>query len=506
MKDNTEKILITTAISYTNGNPHIGHLYESILADFIKKVYQINTLIPSNVKLLTGTDEHGKKIQTNAQELGIEPSQLCDKYSNEFKQMNLKIGTSFNYFIRTTEPTHKNLVSNTIKKILDSTNSNSIYLHTYKGYYSIREEIFISDIQAALTNYQDPVTFKPYDIINEPTYYFKQSKYIQNIYTCVQTINPPEFKKDIIHKLEKGLDDLSISRTSFTWGIPFPNDSTHIVYVWFDALLNYITGANILFENSNNIKMIHIIGKDILWFHSVIYPAILAASDLNNLTPYKILTHGFVLDKDGNKMSKSLGNVINIQELFNLYSIEAIRYYFITNTILGKDFKFDPDNLSNNYNNILVKDFGNLFQRLFKIIKPIHLLLNDYFYNNSDKIKSTKLFYIQQINNFLETFDFLFYNNLLFAIINNLNKTLSDKKPWTLTIDEQIEIVGEIMINFNIGMCLMYPIIPDKILKLAKYLNWNDKLNLYNFDIGLDIDITINKIIAFDLEKKIFFF
>lgn len=498
----SENILITTAISYTNGSPHIGHLYESILADFIKKVYQINSPINSNIKLLTGTDEHGKKIQSNAQELGIEPIELCDKYSNEFKQMNLKIGTTFDYFIRTTQPIHKNLVSNTIEKILNS-NPNPIYSHTYKGYYSIREESFISEIQAALTNYQDPITLKPYEIINEPTYYFKQSKYMKNIYTCVQTINPPEFKKDIIYRLEKGLDDLSISRTSFTWVIPFPNDSTHIVYVWFDALLNYITGANILFENSNNIKMIHIIGKDILWFHSVIYPAILAASDLNNLSPYKILTHGFVLDKDGNKMSKSLGNVINIQKLFNLYPNEAIRYYFITNTILGKDFKFDSEILSSNYNNILVKDFGNLFQRLFKIIKPIYLLLNDYFNNNNDKIISVKLFYIQQINMFLESFDFSFYNNLLMSIINNLNKTLSDKKPWAINKqDEQIEIMGDIIINFNIGMCLMYPIIPDKILKLANYLGWTNKLNLHNYRIELNIGLVYDKIKAFELIKK----
>jgi len=355
--NSNQSILLTTAISYTNGSPHIGHLYEAILADFIKRVYQIADY---DIKLLTGTDEHGKKIQSTAQDKGISPMDLCVKYSEEFKQMNKNIDSSFNHFIRTTDLAHKDLVSKSIQQILltQSESDPIIYLGEYSGYYNIREECYITELEASKTNYLDPVTSKPYEIVKEPTWYFTLNKFTNQINQIIKTIEPEYFQDEINTRISNGLEDLSITRTTFTWGIPFPiqnyNDNNqHIIYVWFDALLNYITGKNILFPNNHNVKPIHLIGKDILWFHSVIYPAILEASGYSNLYPYKILTHGFILDKDGKKMSKSLGNVISNDELLKKYPIEAIRYYLITNTIMGQDFKFDPDNLVNNYNNIL---------------------------------------------------------------------------------------------------------------------------------------------------------
>lgn len=394
-----QKVLLTTAISYTNGSPHIGHLYEAILGDFIKRVYEIMSF---DVKLLTGTDEHGKKIQTTAQACGINPIELCDKYSEEFKQMNNLIGSSYDYFIRTTELAHKELVSKSIELILKKnisnykSNSNTIYLGEYSGYYNMREECYITELQASQTNYLDPLTFKPYEIVKESTYYFVLNKFTNIINKTIDKIEPANLRDEIRLRVTKGLDDLSISRTSFTWGIPLPitlntfdktdttiisnnNDNSHIIYVWFDALLNYITGKNILFPNEpieSNIKSIHIIGKDILWFHSVIYPAILEACGYTDSFPYKIVTHGFVTDKDGRKMSKSLGNVISNEKLLKTYPIEAIRYYFITNTIMGEDFKFDSINLVNMYNNILIKGFGNLFQRLLKVLKPVQIEIN----------------------------------------------------------------------------------------------------------------------------------
>ena len=504
-----ENILLTTAISYTNGSPHIGHLYEAVLADFIKRVY---LQIGNNVKLLTGTDEHGKKIQTTAQSHGIEPIELCNKYSKEFELMNKKIGSGYDYFIRTTEPTHKDLVEKSIKNIISAQSESNpiIYLGEYSGYYNVREECFLTDFQASQSDFKDPITSKPFEIVKEPTYYFVQAKYLNEISNCIEQINPPDFKEEIKSRIELGLDDLSITRTTFTWGINFPSDykndsitkksnDTHVIYVWFDALLNYVTGKNILFGNETNVKPIHLIGKDILWFHSVIYPAILKASGYEQLFPYKILTHGFVLDKEGKKMSKSLGNVITNQELFDTYPIEAIRYYLLTNTILGKDFKFDPDNLINSYNNILIKDFGNLFQRLLKIVKPIQLELNKYFEANLEKIKLKKQNYIQELIKFTETWDFLEYNNLLSTIITCSNKILTEKKPWAIeSIEIQIEILGEIMLDYNIGMCLMYPIIPDKVLKLAGYFGWDNKLFLQSNDINITINESTNKIIAFE--------
>jgi len=536
-------ILLTTAISYTNGSPHIGHLYESVLADFIKKTYEITGY---QVKLLTGTDEHGKKIQTTSQELQIKPIELCDKYSKEFEQMNKNIGTDYDYFIRTTENIHVELVTQSITNILDAQSESnkptqsesnkptqsesnkptqsesnkptqsesnkptqSIYLTEYSGYYNIREECYITDLQASRDNWMDPISKKPYEIVKEPTYNFVLETHQEQINRTIAKVIPIYFQDEIKSRLLGGLEDLSITRTSFTWGIPFPNsksnpnnnEQNHVIYVWFDALLNYVTGKKILYGDKK-VLPIHLIGKDIQWFHTVIYPAILEELGYADLYPHQILTHGFILDKNGRKMSKSLGNTITNSELLNTYPIEAIRYYLITNTNLGQDFKFDPDNLVGQYNNILIKDFGNLFQRLLKIIKPIQSELNEFVKLNNQKIMEKKSYYKSKLENFLYTLDFIEYNNILSTLMDNSNKTLTEKKPWTLEKQEQVLVLGKIILDYNIIICMMYPIIPSKVRELAGYLGWAQKINMDLTNITICIEESTNKIIAFESIKK----
>jgi len=512
--EQTDKLLITTAISYTNGSPHIGHLYEAVLADFIKRVHQVINC--SNVKLLTGTDEHGKKIQTTAQDQNLTPIQLCDKYSTEFKEMNQKINSSYDYFIRTTDTAHKELVSKTIENILttQSVDNPIIYLGEYSGYYNVREECYITQTQALQTNYIDPISSKPYEVVKEASYFFKLNKYEKEINECVSKITPSHFISEIQSRLDKGLDDLSITRTGFDWGIPFSTDKSHTIYVWFDALLNYITGQNIIFESNNNNcnytnkpKTIHLVGKDIIWFHSVIYPAILCASyqttNYNKLID-KILVHGFILDKEGRKMSKSLGNVISNEYLLNTYPIEAIRYYLISNTIMGQDFKFDSINLINMYNNVLIKNFGNLFQRLLKIIKPVQKEINEYL-----AIQTNKNIFKEKLDNcanmlskFVVEYNFDLYHDYLNKLINIANKDLTEKKPWTLKLEEQVEILSYVIMDFYLSMCLMYPIIPIKVLELGVHLGWS-KFNINLKQINLNIPENSNKIIAFESIKTI---
>ena len=321
--------LITTAISYTNGDPHIGHLYEIILADFLKKIFALKN---PNVQLLTGTDEHGKKIEETSKLKHLETKKFCDINSKKFRDLYDRINIDYDYFIRTTDENHKQLVK---ESLIKSMNNNDIYLDKYEGWYNIREENFLSELEAKESNYIDPISNKPYEKIKEESYYFKLSKYKDFIKDNLNIVIPKA--EDLDNRFEN-LKDLSISRTSFNWGIEFPFDSKHITYVWFDALLNYVTGSQILGKSN---EIYHLIGKDILWFHSVIYPAILKSCSYEEYFPKKILVHGFVLDKNRQKMSKSLGNVIDVNYLLDKFNEESIRFYFLRNTKLGEDFVFN---------------------------------------------------------------------------------------------------------------------------------------------------------------------
>lgn len=462
-----KNILITTAISYPNGPPHIGHLYEAILADFVKKALQTNG---NNVKLLTGTDEHGKKIEMTAAAQSLTPIKLCDSNSKQFKELFVKVKIDYDYFIRTTEKDHISLVQESISK---SRNSGDIYLSTYSGYYNVREESFISNLDAAATNYIDTLSGKPYEMVTEESYFFKLAKYKDYIKQLLETdlIYPPDNFN--FERLDT-LTDLSISRTSFNWGIPFPCGAKHIVYVWFDALLNYITGAKKLFNENTIDETIHIIGKDIIWFHAVIYPAILKSCGYNQFS--KLLIHGFILDKNGIKMSKSLNNVINVDYLMNKYPIEAIRYYLIMDTTWNQDIKFNEERLIELYNNQLIKDFGNIFQRLLALVKPIQNEINAQL-GSPEPLTS-------------DPYDMTAYREKIYFLYQTINKELTDKKPWSKTLEQtkKIQILAELIRKLDNLFTLLYPIIPQKIDELKCALG---------FDKEFKLNITVEKIKAF---------
>lgn len=507
MTTQKNNILITTAISYTNGKPHIGHMYESILADFIKNVFII---LDHPTKLLTGTDEHGKKIQETAKFENTEPINICNKYSKLFKLMNDNIDISYDHFIRTTDIEHKKLVTDSINYVLEK--KDDIYLSTYEGWYDIKEETYISEMNAKINNYINPITQKSYEKLKEETYMFKLKKYediikqllienknwiIPNTY-AVEPINRILNNKQ--NNFNDGLIDLSITRTTFDWGIQFPNNPNHVIYVWFDALLNYITGRDILKLNKldNNLQTYHLIGKDIIWFHSVIYPAIL--NSLDEQLPTSILVHGFVLDEDGKKMSKSIGNVVDVELLLETYPIEAIRYYLLNETIFGSDILFSIKNLVITYNNILLKNFGNLWQRMYKLLRPIQLELNEWIDNNLEIINNFKQNILIEISTFKNDFDFAKYRYQMYRLLDYSNRELTEKKPWTL-IDNKIKIniFADILINFNCACCLMYPIIPSKVLELVGYFNWTiDQLKLSNKKINFNYVSNEKQIVAFN--------
>lgn len=485
--------LITTAISYTNGSPHIGHLYESVLADFIKNLNIINGY---NTKLLTGTDEHGKKIEETSIKNNMSPKELCDKYSNEFKLLNNRLHTKYDHFIRTTDLYHKELVQTCLIKVKVS---NDIYVDSYTGYYNVREEAFVSELDCKQTNYKDPVTGKPYELVKESTYYFRLTKYKEKIIEYLNKLNVMDYVKDeLIQKVQSDdFCDLSISRTSFKWGIEFPFDSKHIVYVWFDALLNYISGRIILFDGSD-VSTTHIIGKDIVWFHAVIYPAILYALGWEKYITPNIFIHGFIMDKNGVKMSKSLGNVIDCNYILDKYNLESIRYYLISNTSIGEDINFSEDQLVAQYNNELIKSFGNLFQRLYKLLLPNQERINLLLKNKYDIIKFNYNLYRETIE---DNINIKKYMRNINDKLNYLNKWIQDSMPWKKDEDEKIILLTDMLIQLDLILILMFPIIPDKINELRGYLGLEQiNKNVLNY-YDLQIKILDNNIKVFNMIK-----
>ena len=486
--------LVTTAISYTNGSPHIGHLYESIFADFVKKIFILNG---SNTKLLTGTDEHGKKIEESAKKYNVTSSELCDKYAAEFKNLNDKLKTDYDYFIRTTDEKHISLVKETIVKCKDD-----IYLDKYIGWYNIREENYLTEAECKTTDYKDPVTGIPYEKIEESSYYFALGKYSDFIQNYFLNLNISSGLKTNLLDRVKELKDLSITRTTFEWGIDMPLDETnkHIIYVWFDALLNYVTGKKILFEDEN-INIYHIIGKDIVWFHTVIYPSILKSAGLDNLITNNILVHGFIMDKNGVKMGKSLGNAIDVDYLTAKYNLEAIRYYLLTNTRLNEDIHFSEDALKELYNNDLIKNFGNLVQRIYKLVIPVQNEINLQISNNKLQVIESLEFAQNTLKKVKDTFDVGEYFSDVNCKIKYLNKLITDTKPWEKSLDEKVNILTELLIGLDSVMILLYPTIPDKIDELRNLFGLTPISNAIFTNYNLNIKVEDKQIKVFTMIK-----
>lgn len=468
--------LVTTAIIYPNDKPHIGHMYESILSDIINRMIIVSG---NNSKLLTGTDEHGKKIQQKAMSLSITPNELCDQNSQLFKDILHKSEIKYSRFIRTSDQDHEEIVKESIVKSFEN-----IEPSLYSGYYNIREETFVTETEASLTDYKDPVTGIPYEVKNEATYNFKLSNYRDFIIEKLNKVlgfNTDSFMDRILD-----LRDLSISRIiseDFNCGIEFPLDNTHIVYVWFDALLNYITGLKSEYNITENVKSIHVIGKDIVWFHSVIYPAILSSCGYPIYDT--IFVHGFIVDKDGNKMSKSLGNVVDPNELLSKYPIEAIRFYFFFETGEGNDIKFNEERMMELYNSILVNGFYNLFSRFYKLISDI----DDYPFHEISLFEETPYEKIVKIK-LEDCYDFHYLGVSIVDLINKTNELITVQKPWTMNEGKREFMIRIGYFFFNI-LCLLSAVIPEKVKELNSYLGFNihgiiyDHPVIYSYDSSL---------------------
>jgi methionyl-tRNA synthetase len=362
---------VTTAISYPNGAPHIGHAYEMIATDAIARWKRLEG---REVYFLTGTDEHGiKMVQTAAKE-GIPVKELADRNAAEFKKLAEALNLSNDDFIRTTEQRHHD-ASQAIWKQMEESHNGDIFQSTYKGWYSVRDEAYFDE--AELTE-KDGKRFAPsgaeVEWVEEPTYFFRLSAYQEKLLALYEEnpdfIAPKERRNEIISFVKGGLQDLSISRTTFDWGIPVPGAEGHVMYVWVDALTNYITGLGYPDEASELFKKfwpadLHVIGKDIIRFHTVYWPAFLMSAGLP--VQHRVFAHGF-LTVDGQKMSKSLGNVIDPFHLVETFGPDAVRYFFLREVSFGNDGDYSNEKLVNRVNADLANNLGNLAQRSLSMI------------------------------------------------------------------------------------------------------------------------------------------
>jgi methionyl-tRNA synthetase len=362
---------VTTAISYPNGVPHIGHAYEMIATDAIARFKRLEG---REVYFLTGTDEHGIKMVQTAAAQGVTPRELADQNSAEFRALAEKLNISNDDFIRTTEPRHYE-ASQEIWKKMAASNNGDIFQSTYKGWYSVRDEAYFDEDE--LTE-KDGKRFAPsgaeVNWVEEPTYFFRLSAYQQKLLDLYEAnpdfIAPKERRNEIISFVKGGLQDLSISRTTFDWGIPVPGAPGHVMYVWVDALTNYITGVGFPDMNSELFKKfwpadLHVIGKDIIRFHTVYWPAFLMSAGIE--VQHRVFAHGF-LTVDGQKMSKSLGNVVDPFALAEEFGVDQLRYFLLREISFGQDGDYSRDKLVNRVNADLANNLGNLAQRSLSMI------------------------------------------------------------------------------------------------------------------------------------------
>ena len=493
----SKNFYITTPIYYPSGKPHMGHAYSSIVADIFARFKRLEGF---NVLFLTGTDEHGQKIQKEAEKNKKDPKIFCDELSEKFKSLTKVLNLSNNDFIRTTEKRHYNSVIEIWERLVKS---GDIYLDKYSGWYSVSDEAFYDDDEIENKDGLkiSKVSGSKVEWVEEESYFFRLSKWstklLDHYKKNEEFILPNSRKNEVVSFVEKGLKDLSISRTSFSWGITVPKNSKHVIYVWLDALTNYISALNFPDINDKKFKDfwpadVHIIGKDILRFHAVFWPAFLFAANLP--LPKRVFGHGWILS-DEKKMSKSLGNILDPIEIINKYGIDQLRYYLIKEVSLGNDGSISMDNLKNCINNDLANNYGNLCQRVFSFIKkncdnkvPKNNILNDVdkkLLNNlqNDVPKLIELMNKQNLNEYIKK---------VVSFSFDANKYFNDSEPWAVKkkdLNRMNTILFTITQQIKNISILLNPIIPTATRKVLDTINIKDsEINISNISNQESID------------------
>ena len=475
----SKNFYITTPIYYPSGKPHMGHAYSSIVADIFARFKRLEGY---NVLFLTGTDEHGQKIQKEAEKNNKDPKIFCDELSDKFRSLTKILNLSNDDFIRTSEKRHFKSVNELWNKLVKS---GDIYLDKYSGWYSVSDEAFYDEdeIEEKEGKKISKSSGSLVEWVEEESYFFKLSswtkKLLEHYKNNKEFILPASRKNEVINFVEKGLKDLSISRTSFSWGISVPNNKKHIIYVWLDALTNYISALNFPDTNDKKYKMfwpadVHIIGKDILRFHAIYWPAFLLAANLP--LPKRVFGHGWILS-DEKKMSKSLGNILDPIEIINEYGIDQLRYYLVKEVSLGNDGSISMENLKNCINNDLANNFGNLCQRVFTFVKKN--CDNKIPKGNKLDTKDEKLLNDLKgnVKNLIEAMDKQNLNEYIKTVVGysfDANKYFNDSEPWSVKKkdpERMKSILFTILEQIKNLSILLNPIIPIATGKVLTSMN-----------------------------------
>ncbi|MFG5919649.1 methionine--tRNA ligase [Sneathia vaginalis] len=477
---------ITTPIYYPNAKAHIGTAYTTILCDTLARYER---LYGQEVKFLTGTDEHGQKIQESAEKNKVTPQQWVDKMSKDFIDLWKVLSISNDDFIRTTEQRHIDTVQKILQKVYDN---GDIYLGEYKGKYCVSEETFVTESQLVDGKYMGKEVIE----VSEPSYFFRLSKYADKLLKYYEEhddfIIPKQRKNELIAFINQGLQDLSISRTSFNWGIPInlTEEKNHIVYVWFDALTNYLTGAKYGTDEEyfnhvwNNGDIYHFVGKDILRFHAIIWPAMLMSAGIK--LPDHIVAHGW-WTVNGEKMSKSLGNVVDPIEEVEKYGVDAFRYFLLRESTLGQDADYSENQMVLRINADLANDLGNLLNRTLGMQKKY---FGEVVKESGERTEIENGIYelynevLKDVYSKVEEANFSKALESIWKLISRMNKYIDETMPWNLFKENNLDRLRTVMYTLfdMIYKCsyLVSPVLIDSSKKMLNQLGVVDiKTNIY---------------------------
>ncbi|MBQ5959568.1 MAG: methionine--tRNA ligase [Firmicutes bacterium] len=492
---------LTTAIAYTSRKPHIGNTYEIILSDAIARMRRAEGY---DVRFMTGTDEHGQKVEQNAKEAGVEPKQYVDKIAGEIKSIWDLMNTSYDRFIRTTDEDHVAQVQKIFKKLYDQ---GDIYLSKYEGWYCTACESFFTETQ--VVDGKCPDCGRPVQRSSEEAYFFRMSKYSERLLQYIEDhpefIQPEARKKEMVNNfLKPGLQDLCVSRTSFTWGIPVSFDPKHVVYVWIDALSNYITGLGYDVDHPSELYKkywpadVHIIGKDILRFHTIYWPIMLMA--LGEPLPKQVFGHPWLLNGDS-KMSKSTGNVIYADDLARHFSVDGVRYYCLREMPFASDGNITYESMIARYNGDLANTLGNLVNRTIAMNKKYFdgvIQPADTAEPLDEELRSLAVETVGRVVKDMDTLHVADSLEEIMTLARRSNKYIDETAPWVLAKDEAARprlgtVLYNLLESIRIIGILIAPFLPETGEKILAQLNVREEAK------SLDSAYTFGGLVAGDL-------